>query len=59
MKDDITTYDLNEIDRAMDERGCPFDEPGCFNPDIPPECIECGMMNSENCNTCEVINPLC
>jgi hypothetical protein len=24
---------------------------------IPPECRECGKMNSENCNTCKVLNP--
>jgi len=25
--------------------------------DIPPECRKCGKMNSENCNTCDVLNP--
>ena len=24
---------------------------------VPPECKECGHKNSENCNTCDILNP--
>jgi len=27
-----------------------------YEKDIPSECRECGFQNTENCNTCKVIN---
>lgn len=32
--------------------GAPFDDPANFNPD----CDKCGHQNSENCNTCTILN---
>jgi hypothetical protein len=58
---EITTRDLKEIDEAREERmGAPFDEP-IYNPDTLPEshpaCKKCGYQNTENCHTCDIINP--
>lgn len=55
----VVDYDGTSLtNKSNQDKGAPFDEPRCFNPEpLPLECRECGHQNSENCNTCKVINP--
>jgi len=43
-----------EFDRAYMNSPEPAKE--LYEKDIPSECRECGFQNTENCNTCKVIN---
>jgi hypothetical protein len=46
MNNEVTIHDLKADDEARGERES-----------MPSQCRECGHQNSENCNTCSVINP--
>jgi hypothetical protein len=50
LEQELSALESQEINT---EKGRPFDEPGCFN----PECRKCEYQNSVNCNTCDILNP--